>query len=49
MFYKTLNGSRVGDAFTSLIYTAELNDVLPFEYLVALLQHPDQVRANPSV
>lgn len=48
MFYKTLNGARVGDVFMSLIYTAELNDVAPFEYLVALLQHPDQVRANPS-
>jgi hypothetical protein len=48
MFYKTLNGARVGDVFMSLIYTAELNDVPPFEYLVALLQHPDQVRSNPS-
>lgn len=48
MFYKTLNGARVGDIFMSLIYTAELNDVPPFEYLIALLRHPDQVRANPS-
>ena len=32
----------------SLIYTAELNDVPPFEYLIALLQHSDQVRVNPS-
>jgi len=46
MFYKTLNGARVGDVFMSLIYTAELNDVPPFEYLVALLEHPTQVRAN---
>lgn len=48
MFYKTLNGARVGDVFMSLIYTAELNHVPPFEYLVALLQHADQVRGNPS-
>jgi len=48
MFYKTLNGARVGDVFMSLIYTAELNDVPSFEYLVALLQHPDQVRVNPG-
>jgi transposase len=48
MFYKTLNGARVGDVFMSLIYTAELNDVPPFEYLVALLEHPTQVRANPK-
>ena len=48
MFYKTLNGARVGDVFMSLIYTAELNDVPPFEYLVALLEKSDQVRASPS-
>ncbi len=48
LFYKTLNGARVGDVFMSLIYTAELNDVPPFEYLIALLRHPDQVRVNPS-
>ena len=48
MFYKTLNGARVGDVFMSLIYTAELNDVPPFEYLVALLKNSDQVRASPS-
>lgn len=48
MFYKTLNGARVGDVFMSLIYTAELNDVSPFEYLVALMQHAAQVCVNPS-
>jgi transposase len=48
MFYKTLNGARVGDVFMSLIYTAELNEVPPFEYLVALLERSDQVRVNPS-
>jgi transposase len=48
LFYKTLNGARVGDVFMSLIYTAELNDVPPFEYLIALLRHSDQVRVNPS-
>ncbi len=48
LFYKTLNGARVGDVFMSLIYIAELNDVPPFEYLIALLRHHDQVRVNPS-
>jgi hypothetical protein len=48
MFYKTLNGARVGDVFMSLIYTAELNDVPAFEYLVALLKHADRVRALPG-
>jgi transposase len=47
-FYKTENGAAVGDAFMSLIHTAELNQVNPFEYLVALLRHADAVCANPA-
>ncbi|HLA70354.1 MAG TPA: IS66 family transposase [Steroidobacteraceae bacterium] len=48
LFYKTLNGARVGDIFMSLIHTAELNHVAPFEYLVSLQRHVDAVRANPD-
>jgi hypothetical protein len=48
MFYRTLNGARVGDLFMSLIYTAELAGANTFEYLVALLQHPDQIAENPD-
>jgi hypothetical protein len=48
LFYKTLNGARVGDVFMSLIYTAELNGVAPFEYLVALQRHADEVAASPG-
>ena len=48
MFYKTLNGAHVGDVFMSLIYTAELNDVPPFEYLVALQQHGAELASNPE-
>ena len=47
LFYKTLNGARVGDTFMSLIHTAELNSVAPFDYLVALLRHADEVCASP--
>ena len=36
LFYKTLNGARVGDIFMGLIYTAELNGVAPFDYLAPL-------------
>ncbi|MHB1608116.1 MAG: hypothetical protein ACYCXX_05670 [Acidiferrobacter thiooxydans] len=32
----------------SLIHTAELNHVAPFEYLVALQRHADAVAANPA-
>ena len=36
LFYKSEEGARVGDAYMSLIHTAELNEVNPFDYLVAL-------------
>ena len=48
LFYKTLNGARVGDAFMSLIHTAELSGVDPFPYLVALLRHRQEVEENPG-
>jgi len=47
-FYKTPNGARVGDAFMSLIHTAELHGANPFDYLVALLRHSDAVAQNPG-
>jgi hypothetical protein len=31
LFYKTMNGARVGDLFMSLIHTCELNQVNPFD------------------
>ena len=48
LFYKTLNGARVGDTFMSLIHTAELNAVAPFDYLVALQRYHHEVVANPA-
>src|SRR5947209_16029872 len=33
LFYKTLNGARVGGLFMSLIHTCELNGANPFHYL----------------
>jgi hypothetical protein len=48
LFYKTLNGARVGDVFMSLIHTAELNGIAPFEYLVALQRHHQDVALDPS-
>jgi transposase len=48
LYYKTLNGARVGDIFMTLIYTAELNGVPAFDYLVALLRHPGQIAASPQ-
>ncbi len=48
LFYKTQNGARVGDLFMSLIHTAELVDVNPFDYLSTLLNHPDVVARDPA-
>jgi hypothetical protein len=48
LFYKTLNGAHVGDVFMSLIHSAELNGIKPFEYLVALLRHHEQVEEAPT-
>jgi transposase len=48
LFYKTLNGARVGDLFMSLIHSAELNGTKPFDYLVALLRHHEQVEDAPA-
>ncbi len=48
LFTRTLNGAHVGDTFMSLIHTAELNHVAPFEYLVALQRHAGAVAANPA-
>jgi len=48
LFYKTLNGAHVGDVFMSLIHSAELNGARPFDYLVALLRHHEQVEDAPG-
>lgn len=48
LFYKTLNGARVGDLFMSLIHTCELNGVNPFDYLTELLRHAEELKQCPS-
>jgi transposase len=48
LFYKTQNGARVGDLFMSLIYTCQLNQANPFDYLTQLQQHADQLAASPE-
>ena len=48
LFYKTLNGARVGDIFMSLIYTAEANGENPFDYLVALQRHELDLLKSPA-
>ncbi|AEI68319.1 IS66 family transposase [Corallococcus macrosporus] len=48
LFYRTLNGAHVGDVFMSLIHTVELCEGNPFDYLVALLRHPEAVAQAPD-
>ena len=48
LFYRSLNGARVGDIFMSLIHTAELGGADPFDYLVTLLKHPEQIASAPG-
>ena len=49
LFYKTQNGARVGDLFMSLIYTCQLNEVNPFDYLTQLQRHADRLMASPEL
>lgn len=49
LFYKTLNGARVGDLFMSIIHTAELAKIDVFGYLVALQRHHERVAEDPAV
>jgi hypothetical protein len=48
LFFQTLNGARVADIFMSLIHTAELCHVEPFDYLVALQRHAAAVLLEPG-
>lgn len=48
-FYRTANGARVGDLFMSLIYTCELNEANPFDYLTQLQEHADEVATSPQL
>src|SRR5262249_8928297 len=48
LFYRTANGARVGDLFMSLIYTCQLNQVNPFDYLTQLQANAEQVEAGPQ-
>ena len=48
LFYRSVTGAMTGDTFVSLIHSVELNGVEPFEYLIELLRHPEEVRQEPA-
>jgi transposase len=49
LFYKTRNGAKVGDLFMSLIYTCQLSEANPFDYLTELQSHPDELATSPEL
>lgn len=48
LFYKTHNGARVGDLYMSLIYSCQLCEANPFDYLTELDRHADDVALEPQ-
>jgi len=48
LFYKTENGTEVGDLFMSLIHTCELNGADPFDYLTELQKHAGELAKDPA-
>lgn len=48
LFYKTQRGARVGDLFMSLIYTCQLSNANPFEYLTVLHRNADRLAREPA-
>ena len=48
LFYRSDEGARVGDLYLSLIYTAQLCEANPFEYLVSLQRHAQAAATRPA-
>lgn len=48
LFYKTENGSHVGDLYMSLIHTAQLCGANAFDYLTQLQKHAKELAAHPE-
>ncbi len=47
LFYMSENGAHAGDSLMSLIYTCQLCDVNPFDYVTELLRHAHDLPAHP--
>jgi hypothetical protein len=48
LFFRSLHGANVGDIYLALIYTAELHQENPVEYLTALQRNAKAVAARPA-
>ena len=47
-FFKTQEGARIADVLMSIIETCMLNKANPYDYMVVLQQHKDEVMADPE-
>ena len=47
-FYRTEEGAKVGNIYMSLIHTAEMNDVNPFDYLKVVPRNHVLAEENPE-
>jgi transposase len=48
LFFKTQEGARIADVLLSIIETCMLNKANPYDYLIRLQQHRDEVKADPE-
>jgi transposase len=48
LFFKTEHGAAVSGIVLSLIESCRLNGGNPWEYLLRMMRHPDDVRRNPA-
>jgi transposase len=48
LFFKTVNGAKVGDLFMGIIHTCRLNNVNPFDYLTKIQKHISEVVKAPE-
>lgn len=48
LFYKTEHGAYIGDLFMSLIHTCNLCGANPFDYLIQLQKHSEELRQKPG-
>ncbi len=48
LFFRNQRGADVGDLFTSIIHTCELNEVNPFDYMTTLLQNAKDFVQAPA-
>lgn len=48
LFFRNQRGADVGDLYTSIIHTCELNEANPFDYFKTLLANPKAIEDNPA-